>query len=97
MDWLIKGCTEKLLPEKGSAWNLTGRLKLLGMIYDLSQEDKTVCNFTDKIKNIKDLLKTWAYRELIYMGRITVLKNNHSPYTGTMFYSSTKPTRMDFQ
>jgi hypothetical protein len=38
------------------------------------QKDKTHRNFTEKIKSIKGLLNTWCYRELTYIGRITVIK-----------------------
>jgi hypothetical protein len=33
-----------------------------------------IINFTEKIKSIKGLLNTWCYRELTYIGRITVIK-----------------------
>jgi hypothetical protein len=69
-----KGCLDKLLPELNLSWNFSGKFKLLGIHFDLLQKDKTLINFTEKIKSIKGLLNTWCYRELTYIGRITVLK-----------------------
>jgi hypothetical protein len=62
------------LPELNISWNFLGKFKLLGIHFDLLQKDKTLINFTEKIKNIKGLLNTWCYRELTYIGRITVIK-----------------------
>jgi hypothetical protein len=69
-----KGCSDKLLPELNLSSNFSGKFKLLGIHFDLLQKDKTLINFTEKIKSIKGLLNTWCYRELTYIGRITVIK-----------------------
>ncbi len=69
-----KGCGEEILPHKSLKWNHAGRFKLLGIWFELAKVDKTICNFYDKIKTIKSLLNTWTYRELTYIGRITVIK-----------------------
>jgi hypothetical protein len=31
-------------------------------------------NFCEKIRKIKNILSSWAYRDLTYIGRITVIK-----------------------
>jgi hypothetical protein len=62
------------LPELNLSWNFSGKLKLLDIHFDLLQKDKTLINFTKKIKSMKGLLNTWCYRELTYIGRITVIK-----------------------
>ena len=69
-----KGCSDKLLPELNLSSNFSGKFKLLGIHFDLLQKDKTLINFTEKIKSIKGLLNTWCYRELTYIERITVIK-----------------------
>jgi len=62
------------LPELDLSRNLSEKFKLLGIHFDLLQKDKTLINFTEKIKSMKGLLNTWCYRELNYIGRITVIK-----------------------
>ena len=62
------------MPELNLSWNFSGKFKLLDIHFDLLQKDKTFINFTEKIKSMKGLLNTWCYRELTYIGRITVIK-----------------------
>ena len=53
----------------------SGKFKLLGISFDLFATDKTALNFSQKIEKIKNLLNSWIYRDLTYMGRITVIKS----------------------
>jgi hypothetical protein len=68
------GSDEKLLPEKHLVWNTSGKFKLLGIHFNLYKEDKTFENYGEKIKKVKNILSSWAYRDLTYIGRITVIK-----------------------
>ena len=66
---------DKLLPNKNLNWNQSGQFKILGIKFDLFNPDKTVINFQEKIEKIKSLLNSWVYRDLTYMGKITVIKS----------------------
>jgi hypothetical protein len=48
-----------VLPEKHLAWNTSGKFKLLGIHFNLYKEDKTLENFGEKIKTIKNILSSW--------------------------------------
>jgi hypothetical protein len=62
-----------LLPVKHLAWNTSGKFKLLGIHFNLYKEDKTFENYGEKIKKVKNIFSSWAYRDLTYFGRITVI------------------------
>ena len=66
---------EKILPDINLNWNQTGKFKLLGISFDLFAPDKSAINFDQKIHKIRTLLNTWIYRDLTYMGKITVIKS----------------------
>ena len=52
-------CGDKqLLPEKHLAWNTSGKFKLLGIHFNLYKEDKTLENFGEKIKKVKNSLSS---------------------------------------
>jgi hypothetical protein len=54
-------CSDKqLLPEKHLAWNTSGKFKLLGIHFNFYKEDKTLENFGEKIKKVKNSLSSWA-------------------------------------
>ena len=59
---------EKMLPNVKLHWNYTGKFKLLGIKFDIFQENKTLINFEEKIEKIKTLLNSWHYRDITYMG-----------------------------
>ena len=63
------------MPEKNLHWNQTGKFKLLGIKFDFFQEDKTLLNFENKIDKIDNLLNSWIYKDLTYIGKITVIKS----------------------
>ena len=68
-------CTDKLLPELNLNWNQSGKFKLLGISFNLFAEDKTLFNYEEKIGKIRSLLNSWIYRDLTYIGKITVIKS----------------------
>jgi hypothetical protein len=63
----------KKIPEKHSAWKTTEKFKLLGIHFNLYKEDTTLENFGEQIKKVNNILI--AYRDLAYIGRITVSRN----------------------
>lgn len=66
---------ETLLPGKNLQWNQSGNFKLLGIKFELFEENKTLLNFVEKIQKVKTLLDAWNYRNLTYLGKITVIKS----------------------
>ena len=68
------GSNEKLLPNRKLSWNTSGKFKLLGIRFNLLNEDKTLENYTEKIKSMKSLLNLWSYRNLTYIGKTIVIK-----------------------
>ena len=69
-----QSCHEQLLPDKHLLWNFSGKFKLLGISFNLSESDKTLKNFTEKVQSVKKILNLWCYRDLTYIGKVTVIK-----------------------
>jgi hypothetical protein len=46
------------------SWNFSGKFKLLGISFYLSESDKTLENFTEKVQSVKKILNLWSYRDL---------------------------------
>jgi hypothetical protein len=63
-----------LVPDKHLSWNFSGKFKLLGISFNLSESDKTLENFTEKVQSVKTILNLWSYRHLTYSGKVTVIK-----------------------
>ena len=70
-----RGCGEELETSMPLIWKHNGKFKLLGIEYNLSENDITSNNFKTKIQTIKNLLNDWAYRDLTVRGKITVIKS----------------------
>jgi hypothetical protein len=51
---VINNCYQK----KHLAWNTSGKFKLLGIHFNLYKEDKTLENFGEKIKKVKNSLSS---------------------------------------
>jgi hypothetical protein len=51
-----RSCHEQLLPDKHLSWNFSGKIKLLGISFNLSESDKTLENFTEKVQSVKKIL-----------------------------------------
>ena len=58
-----RSCHEQLLPDKHLSWNFSGKFKLLGITFNLSESDKTLGNFTEKVQSVKKILNLWSYRD----------------------------------
>ena len=46
----------------------------MGINFNLSESDKTLGNFTEKVKLVKKILNLWSYRDHIYIGKVIVTK-----------------------
>jgi hypothetical protein len=46
----------------------------LGISFNFSESDKTLENFTEKVQSVKKILNLWSYRDLTYIGNVTVIK-----------------------
>ena len=70
---LSSSCHEQLLPDKHLSGIFSRKFKLLGIIFNLPESDKTLGNFTEKVQSVKKILNLWSYRDLAYIGKVTVL------------------------
>jgi hypothetical protein len=50
-------CHEQLLPDKDLSWNFSGKFKLLGITFNMSESDKTLGNFTEKVQSVQTNIK----------------------------------------
>ena len=48
-----RNCHDQLRPDKHLSWNFSGKFKLLGISFNLSESDKTLENFTEKVQSVK--------------------------------------------
>ena len=46
----------------------------MGITFNLSESDKTLGNFTEKVQSVKTISSLWSYRDLIYIGKVIVTK-----------------------
>ena len=69
-----RGRGEELHTNKTISWNHTGNFKLLGIKYEMNNDNHYKINFTDKIAKLKKLLEDWYFRNLSIMGKVTVVK-----------------------
>ena len=74
-----KGCNINLLPDKQLAWNFTGKFKILGVLFDIMNNDMTKHNFTCKLEKVRNILNSWCGRDLTYIGRTIVIKTLAMP------------------
>ena len=52
-----RSCHEQLLPDTHSSWHFSGKCKLLGISFNLSESVKTLENFTETVQSVKQILK----------------------------------------
>ena len=69
------GSGDEYFLQNNIQWNHTGRFKLLGIKFDLNSPDKTLLNFSDKLQSINKILSAWCWRDLTFIGKITVIKS----------------------
>ena len=56
-------------------WLKKPEFKILGIEYNLLEEDIIKHNYERKFENIKNLLNTWSWRSLTMFGKMTVIKS----------------------
>jgi hypothetical protein len=64
-----------------------GPIRCLGVYIGLNSAENLICNWTNKIENVKTLLNTWRMRELTLFGKVTIIKQLALPkvlYTVTV-------------
>ena len=69
------GSGEEYFLQNNITWNHTGRFKLLGIKFDLNSPDKTLLNFSDKLQSINKIQSAWCWRDLTFIGKITIIKS----------------------
>ncbi len=69
------GSTRELKTQKPLNWLKEPVFKILGIEYNLNNEDITSSNYEVKLDAIKNLLNTWNWRNLSICGKITVIKS----------------------
>jgi hypothetical protein len=67
-----RSCHGHLLLDKQLLWNFSGKFKLLGITFNLSESEKK--KFTEKVQLVKKILSLWSYRNLTYIGKVTPIK-----------------------
>ena len=66
--------------------------KVLGIDFSLDLNCITDINFTQKIKEVKTILKSWQHRKLTLLGKITVIKNSFTTKANSFIDIFTKFT-----
>ena len=64
----------KKVENLGLKWNF-GPLNILGIIITRNLEEMVKLNYDIKIANMKTIIKTWSFRNLTIMGKITIIKS----------------------
>ena len=65
----------KLKEGKEIKWQNNGKFTLLGIKYDLDQEDFLYINYKEKCEEVEKFLNTWSTRNLTIYGKICVIKS----------------------
>ncbi len=73
------------------SWVKDGKFEVLGLKYDLLQNDITESNFWEKLESIRKLLSTWSWRNLTIYGKITVIKSLAVPLLVHLFRALPNP------
>ena len=60
---------------KDIQWQNDGKFTLLGIKYDLDQENFLQCNYDNKVKEFEKMLNTWNTRNLTFYGKICIIKS----------------------
>ena len=46
----------------------------MGITFNLAESDKALETFTEKVQLVKKILNVWSYRDITYIGKVTVIK-----------------------
>lgn len=78
-------------------WQTDGKFTLLGIKYNLDEENFTELNYEEKLKEFRNILNTWKYRNLTIYGKICVLKSLALPKLVHLFSSIPNPPQLIFK
>ena len=77
---------------KDIQWQSEGKFTLLGIRYNLDEDDFTKINFEQKIKEFNKCLNTWSSRLLTIYGKICIIKTIALPKLVHLFNSLPNPS-----
>jgi len=97
--WIGKHCgsNREICNEIKVNWIKDSKFKSLGIEYDLTTEDITENNYTNRLEKIKKLLSTWSWRNLTIFGKLTVIKNLAIPMLVHLFRALPTPSEEFFK
>ena len=72
---LNEGVEYRLGEGKNIKWQSLGKFTLLGINYDLDEEDITATNYTSKSKEFMKILNLWNTRNLTIYGKVCIIKS----------------------
>ena len=72
-------------------WQFRGKFNLLGIEFNLDEEDFTKNNYIKKLAAFQKVLNTWSARDLTIFGRITIIKSVALPQLVHLFSSIPNP------
>ncbi len=78
-------------------WQKGGKFTLLGINYDLDQEDITSVNYEIKLKDFEKTLRDWNKRSLTIYGKICIIKSLALPKLVHLFTSLPNPPEHFFK
>lgn len=78
-------------------WQADGRFTLLGIKYNLDEENFTELNYEEKLKEFRKILNSWNSRNLTIYGKTCVLKSLALPKLVHLFSSIPNPPQTIFK
>ena len=81
------GCKKEIKTNKKLLWLKSPTFKILGIEYNLAEENIIYSNYENKLKAVKNLLNTWSWRNLTICGKVTVIKSLAIPKIVHLFRS----------
>lgn len=72
-------------------WQTGGTFTLLGIKYNLDEEDFTKINYREKVDNFKKTLNAWNTRKLTIYGKVCIIKSLALPKLVHLFSALPNP------
>ena len=76
---------------KDIKWQVEGKFTLLGIKYDLDQDDFTISNYESKLKDFRKTLDSWNLRNLSIYGKVCIIKSLALPKLVHLFSALPNP------
>ena len=83
--WFGTNRMQRFMLDKDFDWKVGGKFTMLGITFDLSQNNWTNCNYQNKMIEFKKILNSWTLRDLTLLGKITVIKSLALPKLVMLF------------